>query len=221
MFSDIHKNYDLMNHVLSFGIDCAWRRRAAEESVIDKTNYRILDLASGTGDLAIEMHRACTRHGVRAKILGIDFNDDMLKIAREKTKKLGLNITFEHGDALNLGFPNGSFEVVASAFGLRNFDSLERFVKETHRVLKKGGKLVLMDMAAPDPGLMHEFFKLYSKIIILEGSLIDKGAYAFLVSSIKKFDKKRLVKILEKQGFEGINLMGLPSGMAFLVTAHK
>jgi demethylmenaquinone methyltransferase/2-methoxy-6-polyprenyl-1,4-benzoquinol methylase len=221
MFSDIHKNYDLMNHVLSLGVDVAWRRKAAEESVIDKTDYRILDLASGTGDLAIAMGRACSSHGVRTKILGIDFNDDMLKIAKRKIKNKGLNITFEHGDALNLRFPKDSFEIVASAFGLRNFDSLERFAKEAHRVLKKSGKLILMDMAAPDHGLMRKFFWLYSKVIILEGALIDREAYSFLVNSIKRFDKNKFVKILENQGFKDIKLASMPSGMAFLVTARK
>ena len=221
MFSDICKNYDFMNHVMGLGLDIVWRGIAARESLIGKRSYAVLDIASGTGDLSIAISRACSRSGKEVAITGVDFNSDMLEIAKSKAEKLGLGIKFKVGDALALEFPNGSFDVVASAFGLRNFDSLNTFTKEARRVLKKGGRLVLLEMAEPDRGLMRSIFKLYSKIILLEGMLVNRSAYSYLVSSIKRFDKQRLLAILEKRGFAEIKLVELPSKAAFLVTARR
>jgi demethylmenaquinone methyltransferase / 2-methoxy-6-polyprenyl-1,4-benzoquinol methylase len=221
LFSDIHEQYDTMNHVLSLGIDKIWRKDIASEAIMDMKKYKILDIAAGTGDLSLAIYRACDKAGKDAKILGVDFNKDMLSVAKRKVKKLGLDIKFEQGDALALRFPSNSFEVVTNSFAMRDFDDLSKFVSEIHRVLKKGGKIVLSDMSKPEKGLMKYLFKIYFNIMLLEGMLVDKNAYSFLVKSIKSFDKNNLLKILKKQGFKEIKIRSLTSGSAFLITARK
>jgi len=221
MFSAIHKRYDLMNHMLSLGIDGIWRKRAAEESIIDKKSYRVLDVASGTGELAITIKKLCDKSGKKIELFGVDFNKDMLGIAKKKAKKLDLDIRFQIGDALALKFPNDYFEVVASSFGLRDFDSLEKFVKESHRVLKKNGKLVLLEMSKPDIGIMKYLFRIYFGVMLLEGLFVDRRAYSFLVDSIKRFDKRNLVNLLKEHGFVRVELVDLPFRAAFLATAYK
>ena len=221
MFSEITGSYDLMNWIMSLGFDGLWRKSAGKESLIEKKIYSVMDIAAGTGDFSIAINKACIKEGKKVVITGIDFNNKMLEIARRKTKHLGVKINFETGDALALQFPDRSFDVVASAFGLRNFDSLEKFVGEANRVLKKGGKLVLLDMAAPDNGLMKYAFRFYFKIILLEGALVNRKAYSYLVSSINEFDKNRLPRLLSKSGFSEIKITELPTRVAFMVTARK
>lgn len=220
-FESIHKNYDTMNHVLSLGLDMGWRKRAAKETILEKKDYKILDVASGTGDLAITMFRESRKNGKNVRITGFDVNKHMLSVAKEKVKRLGLDIDFKLGPAESLKFPSKSFEIVTSSFALRDFDSLQKFVEEAHRVLKRNGKIVLMDMARPEGTLSRYFFKAYSKIMLLEGMFIDSEAYSFLVRSINEFDKKKLLKMLKDQGFVDIKLDDLPSNVAFLVTARK
>jgi demethylmenaquinone methyltransferase/2-methoxy-6-polyprenyl-1,4-benzoquinol methylase len=206
---------------MSLGLDGSWRSSAAKESLINKNSYSVIDLAAGTGDLSIAIFKACRKDGRKVSITGVDFNRDMLEIARSKAKRLKFKINFEEGDALALRFSNNRFDVAASAFGLRNFDSLDGFAREAHRILKKDGKLVLLDMAEPEDGIMKCLSSMYLKIILLEGMLINPNAYSFLVSSIKKFDKGKLPVILKKHGFDEIKILGLPSGVAFMVTARK
>lgn len=221
MFSSIHKKYDFMNHALSLGMDNVWRAKAARESIVGKKQYSVLDVAAGTGDLAIAIKRECDRNGKEVKVIGVDFNKDMLGVAREKVRAKNLPISFEIGDALKLEFPDGSFDVITSGFALRDFDDLDGFVRESFRVLNKGGKIVLMDMAKPDNGLSRYFFSFYSRIMLLEGMLADRNAYSFLVNTIKEFDKGRVAKVLEKNGFCNVKIMELPTRVAFIITAVK
>ncbi|MGI0100300.1 MAG: ubiquinone/menaquinone biosynthesis methyltransferase [Candidatus Micrarchaeaceae archaeon] len=221
MFSDIHERYDFMNHLMSMGVDIEWRRRAAREAVIGKDGYGILDIASGTGDLAIAMHNECRRAKKSVRITGVDFNKDMLEVAKRKTAKLGMRIRLEVGDAQRLRFKAGSFDVLTSSFAMRDFDSLPEFIREARRVLKGDGKIILMDMSKPEGGAMKYFFKLYYNIMVLEGMLVDREAYSFLVKSIKSFDKKGLLRLLKREGFINIRLVDLPSKTAFMVTANK
>lgn len=221
MFSEIHDKYDLMNHTMSLGADRMWRNAAAKHSVTDKGNCKILDIACGTGDLTIAIKRLYDKDRKNANVVGIDFNKDMLKIAKAKAKRHGVKIGFEIGDAMKLRFHDNSFDVVASGFALRDFDDLSKFIKESHRVLNSGGKLVLLEMSKPDSGIMRYLFKIYFRIMTLEGMLVNRNAYSFLVSSIMKFDKEKLVKLIEKRGFKDVTLTNLPSGVAFIVTARK
>lgn len=221
LFSNIHESYDLMNHVLSMGVDKQWRKEIANEAMLPAGHYRLLDLATGTGDLAICIHKMARKKSKNVKINGVDFNKDMLGLAKKKIAKSNLDIDFSVGDALSLKFPKNSFEVITCSFAMRDFDSLETFVNECNRVLKKGGKVILADMSKPEEGFMKNFFKFYSKIMVLEGSLVDKDAYQFLVDSINKFDKKKLERLLKKKGFKQVKFRTLQSGAAFIATAYK
>lgn len=221
LFSNIHGSYDLMNHVLSMGMDRKWRTEIAKEAMLPASRYGLLDLATGTGALAIRIGEMAERNSKEIKINGVDFNRDMLKLAKKKVSKGNLGIDFSIGDALSLKFPENSFEVITCSFAMRDFDSLEKFVKECNRVLKKGGKVILADMSRPEEGFMKDFFKFYSKVMVLEGSFINKDAYKFLVESINRFDKKKLGRLLRKKGFTKIKFRTLPSGAAFIATAYK
>jgi demethylmenaquinone methyltransferase/2-methoxy-6-polyprenyl-1,4-benzoquinol methylase len=222
LFSDISSNYDTMNHVLSFGIDTLWRRKAAKAALLPGRSYRVLDIATGTGDLAIAVRKAAVSHSKSADITAMDFNLDMLKIAKSKASNYNIkDIKFETGDALKMKYMDESFDVLTSAFALRNFDDLDSFLKEAYRILRPNGKVVFLDMAIPDSFFEREFFRLYSRFMLIAGSLVDVGAYAWLVKSIKNFDKKRLAQLAAKNKFKNVKITNLTSGIAYLLTAEK
>ncbi|MCL4382099.1 ubiquinone/menaquinone biosynthesis methyltransferase [Candidatus Marsarchaeota archaeon] len=221
MFSRIHKRYDLMNHVLSFGIDKSWRKSAVYSAMIEKKSYRLLDIATGTGDLAIMIKKRGIKKGKDIDIEGIDFNEKMLGFAKVKSKKLGLDIKFSMRDALATEFPDNYFDVITSSFALRDFDSLEQFVDEAYRIMKKNGKIVLLEMSLPKHGINKYVFNFYVNVMRFEGALIDNNAYSFLIKSIKEFDKDRLLALLKKKGFGKVECRALLTNAAFLVTAVK
>ena len=222
LFSDISGKYDTMNHVLSFGVDTLWRRRAAYESIPDKESFKALDVATGTGDLAFAVHNMALKNGKKAEIVGMDFSKKMLDIAKAKAaKRRTAEISFELGDALNMEYEDNSFDVVTTAFSLRNFDDLDKFLKEVHRVLKPGGKFVFIDMAMPDSRFGRAFFKFYSKVMLAMGTLVQRNAYSWLVHSIMKFDKKRLVYLATKNEFNNVSMSNMVSGIAYIITGEK
>jgi demethylmenaquinone methyltransferase/2-methoxy-6-polyprenyl-1,4-benzoquinol methylase len=229
MFSKITPKYDLMNHVLSFNFDRSWRSKAAEETLIPKDEYSVLDVAAGTGDLSIAVDRIARKKGKKAKVYAYDFNKDMLALAKEKFGEEGLeNIKIEHGNAFDIRHKTGSLDVVISGFALRSFryskdgrKGLQKFISESYRVLKPKGKVVLLDMAMPDNMLQRAFFSVYSVPMLIMGSFVDRYTYAWLVRTIKSFDKKMLVSMINSTGFRNTKIRSLRSGIAYLVTAEK
>lgn len=221
IFSNIHKEYDLMNHVMSLGIDKIWRKNAAKEAILKNTAYALLDVGAGTGDLSIAIKEMGDFSGKKIKITAVDSNKDMLAIAKQKIKTKGFKIRLMRGDALKLKFGNSSFDIVVSAFAPRDFSNLEAAVSEFNRVLKKGGKLVILEMAEPDTRFGKFLFFLYSRVILLEGFFINEEAYRFLIDQIYKFDKKNLIKILNENGFNQIKIKPQLSGVAFILIAEK
>ncbi|MHB1664276.1 MAG: ubiquinone/menaquinone biosynthesis methyltransferase [bacterium] len=226
MFSRIYKKYDFMDHILSCNVDIFWRKKAVKETIKglkSYKSYKLLDVASGTGDLAIEIKHASIKkkQGKGIDIYAIDSNNDMLNVAIHKAKKMNLPIHFKVGDALAIDFPADSFDMLTSSFALRDFDDLEKFVQEAKRVLKKGAKIILMDMSNPKGKFSKLFFNLYVKIMILEDSLADKDAYSFLINSIHSFDEQRLIEIMKNQGFKNIKVIKLCPYVTFLLTAEK
>ncbi len=219
-FDRIHRHYDFFNHLFSLGVDIGWRKEAANESMIGKKSYDILDVATGTGDLAMAISRAAKENGKSVKIIGIDFNQHMLDHAKEKVERMGIgNIRIERGDALEIRFGDSTFDVVTSGFALRNFDDLNRFAREAYRVMKKGGKLVMLDMSRPDNNLW--FMKSYFKLMEAIGSLAGKDAYKWLTQSILNFDKHKVAGIFRKQGFSNVKVKELRTGVAFIITGRK
>jgi demethylmenaquinone methyltransferase / 2-methoxy-6-polyprenyl-1,4-benzoquinol methylase len=228
MFSRIAGSYDFMNHLFSMNIDKKWREEAANAAIIPKKRYTILDIAAGTGDLSIAISHLGKEKGKDQEIIASDFNKDMLEIAKNKINQQGItNISTLTEDALRLKHESASIDVVTSAFGLRSFASieegkgLEKFIGESYRVLKKGGKIVLLDMAAPTKPSQKTFFRFYSVIMKGLGSFVDRKAYSWLIDTINKFDKQKLVKVMKKQGFRNIRSSNLTSGIAYLITASK
>lgn len=200
MFASIAPRYDLLNRVLSLGVDRGWRRVAAAEALAHSPRH-VLDVATGTGDFAIELKE----RGPQAEVIGSDFVPQMLDIGREKARARHLNIRFEEGDALRLPYPDASFDAVTCAFGFRNFADYARGLSEMWRVLTPGGRLVLLEFPPPAPGLFGSVFRLYFQYVLPRiGALVsgNAGAYTYLPESVLAFpDPERLAQMMRATGF--------------------
>ena len=187
MFDNIASTYDKLNHRLSWNIDKMWRNKAIK-TLRPYNPQRILDIATGTGDLAILAAEMLNPQ----HITGADISDGMMQIGREKAKKKKLDniLSFERQDCMNLTYSNDSFDAVISAFGIRNFKNLEMGLTEMYRVLQKGGILCILELTTPVRFPMKQLFGLYSHTILpIYGRLISKdtSAYGYLTKSIEAF----------------------------------
>ena len=190
-FDKIARTYDRLNRLMTFGLDRRWRRRAVREFSILNSQFSILDVACGTGDMCVELlKRGCT-------VTGVDLSERMLEIARKKTASANsqfsiLNSQFQKANAEALPFAEGEFDAVTCAFGVRNFVHLEQGLNEMLRVLKPGGRMVILELATPDNPLLKPFYNFYTKRIIpWLGSRIagNREAYTYLPESIERFPK--------------------------------
>ncbi len=221
MFNSIAHRYDFLNHFLSAGIDYSWRKKAIK--ILGKTNpKKILDVATGTGDLAIEAVKLNPE-----KITGIDIAEDMVKIGREKIKKKKLTdiIELQVGDSENLNFEDNYFDAAIVAFGVRNFENLEKGLSEMNRVLKKGAMIVVLEFSKPKKTPVKQFYNFYFKNILPGlGRMIsgDSAAYTYLPESVGKFpDGDDFLKILHKTGFEKTKQTPLTFGIATIYQGIK
>ncbi len=222
MFDNIAHSYDLLNHALSLGIDKRWRR-AAIKSLVPFHPEHMLDVATGTGDFALlsaEMLRPKT-------LLGVDLSEGMLDVAREKVARQSLDtaISFQKEDCLNLSLKADSFDAITVAYGVRNFSDLDRGLGEMLRVLKPGGRLVIIELTAPQRFPMKQLFWLYSHCYMpLLGRLIshDKEAYTYLPATMEVFPQGEEMKgILERVGFRDVTFRRFTFGLSTLYTAAK
>ncbi len=203
MFNDIAGRYDFLNRFLSAGIDLRWRKKALGYLKDIKPGL-ILDVATGTADVAIMA--ADLLHP--DKITGIDISDGMLEIGRKKIEKLGLQKKIEllNGDSEAINFPDNSFDAVTVAFGVRNFQHLEKGLSEIKRVLKPGGKLVVLEFSQPGLPFVKPIYQFYMKVVTPNmGKLFSKNreAYKYLDESIKKFPEgKNFTQILDQLGYQ-------------------
>ncbi|WP_288402746.1 bifunctional demethylmenaquinone methyltransferase/2-methoxy-6-polyprenyl-1,4-benzoquinol methylase UbiE [uncultured Deinococcus sp.] len=201
MFASIAPRYDLLNGVLSLGVDRAWRRAAAAEALALKP-ARLLDVATGTGDFAVELR---TRADARTTVVGSDFVPEMLEIARRKAGARRLDIVFEEGDALGLPYADGSFDAVTCAFGFRNFADYAAGLAEFWRVLAPGGRLVILEFPPPAPGLFGDVFRFYFQQVLPRiGGLVsgNGGAYTYLPESVLAFPPpEQLAQLMRATGF--------------------
>jgi demethylmenaquinone methyltransferase / 2-methoxy-6-polyprenyl-1,4-benzoquinol methylase len=215
MFGSIALRYDLANHVLSCGADFYWRRRAAE-IVGGWYPNRILDLATGTGDLAL----AIARKLPEVEITGVDFSEEMLAVAREK----GLRKTLL-ADAMRLPFTDGSFDCVTIAFGLRNMEDYGAALREMSRVLRKGGHLLILEFSLPRLSILRAVYRLYLHgCMPLLGSFLTrrKSAYHYLGDSIEEFPGgEAMLRLIEVSGFAYSNADPLTGGIVTIYTAQK
>lgn len=222
MFDSVAHSYDKLNHRLSFSIDKYWRKFVVNHLKSVKTDS-ILDVATGTGDLAILEARKL--HPQR--VVGADISEGMMNIGREKVACLGLAdvIEFQREDCLSLSFGDNSFDVVTAAFGIRNFQNLEAGLGEMYRVLKPGGTLCVIELTRPVHFPIRQLFGLYSHTILpLYGKLIskDKSAYKYLIATIEAFPQGELmVGILKKVGFATARFKRLTFGICTCYMAIK
>lgn len=222
MFDNIAPTYDTLNHRLSWNIDKSWRKKAIKQLSPFKPKT-ILDIATGTGDFAILSAKML----LPDTLIGADISEGMMEIGRQKVKNERLEsiISFQKEDCLNLTFPSDTFEAVTAAFGIRNFQDLERGLVEMYRVLKKGGHLCIIELTTPISFPMKQLFKVYSKVVLpFYGRLIskDSSAYDYLNKTIAAFPQgETMMKILQKAGFTKTSFKRLTFGICTMYIAEK
>jgi len=221
MFNNISHRYDFLNHFLSLGIDRIWRKTAIRLLKPLKPQY-LLDVATGTGDFAIQ---ALTLNP--QKVTGVDISEGMLSMGRKKIEKLKLSNRIEllRGDSENLQFGENTFDAVTVGFGVRNFEDIERGLAEIWRVLKPGAMLVVLEFSRPRKFPMRQLYNFYFKNILPGlGRLIsnDKSAYTYLPESVEAFpDGTDFENILKKVGFKETACKPLTFGISSIYTARK
>ena len=222
MFDHIAPGYDTLNHTMSWGIDRHWRKKAIRR-LAPYNPQLIMDVATGTGDFAIKI---CQKLKPKA-LTGIDISEGMLNIGREKARRAGLerHIRFIKEDCAALSFPDGSFDAVTVAFGVRNFEHLDLCLKEIHRVLVSGGHLVILELSKPKSPVVKILYNMYTKIVPpVMGMLMvhDRQAYTYLPRSIKAFPQGEVMQdIIAKAGFREVSFKRLTLGACTLYFATK
>jgi demethylmenaquinone methyltransferase / 2-methoxy-6-polyprenyl-1,4-benzoquinol methylase len=215
MFSAIARRYDLANHTLSCGIDFYWRRRAGDIVVTWRPD-KIVDLATGTGDLALALQKRLPD----AEVTGVDFLPEMLELAQRK----GVRQTVL-ADAMKLPFPDTSFDCVTIAFGLRNMENWRGALAEMSRVLRRDGHLLVLEFSLPTKSIVRTIYRFYlHRCLPLLGSLLTrtKSAYDYLGNSIEEFPNGRaMIDLIEANGFRHATLQPLSYGIATIYTAQK
>jgi len=222
MFDNIASTYDTLNHRLSWNIDKSWRKKAIRR-LAPFSPKTILDIATGTGDFAIMSAKML----LPKTLIGADISDKMMEIGRQKVKEEGLDgiISFQKEDCLNLTFPSNTFDAVTAAFGIRNFQDLEKGLGEMYRVLKKGGHLCIIELTTPISFPMKQLFKIYSKVVLpFYGRLIskDSSAYDYLNKTIAAFPQgETMMNILQRAGFTKTSFTRLTFGICTMYIAEK
>ena len=223
MFDNIAPTYDKLNHIMSLNIDRVWRRRVMR--IVRRAKaHKIMDVATGTGDLAIAMAKRVDR----TQILGVDLSEEMLAVARRKVEKQGLQerIMLEKGDAENLDMvASESIDAATVAFGVRNFENIERGLSEIYRTLKPGGKLVILEFSMPKNRLVRWVYSQYAhRLLPRIGGMIskDKQAYTYLPDSVEEFPApERFAEMLRGVGFVRVKTRSQSFGIAYIYDATK
>ncbi len=221
MFDHIAPKYDFLNHFLSLGIDRLWRKKAVRMLKAYRPQL-ILDVASGTGDFAIETVRLKPK-----EIVGFDLSEQMIRVGEEKVKRLRLDhlIRFQKGDSENMPFPDQSFDAITVAFGVRNFEHLEKGLREFHRVLKTGGVAMILEFSRPRMFPFKQLYMFYFRQILPRiGGMVSKdaSAYSYLPESVLAFpDGQEFLDILSRTGFSRVRQKRLTMGIATIYEAVK
>ena len=222
MFDSIAGTYDLLNHALSFGIDKGWRKKGIS-FLKPYAPSEVLDLATGTGDLAISIYKMLAPD----KIIGADISEGMMDVGRKKVADLGLSSTilFEQQDCLNLSYEENSFDAITAAFGVRNFENLEKGLTDILRTLKPGGQLIILETSVPTQFPFKQGYYVYTNFIMPTiGKLFskDKKAYQYLSTSAQNFPfGEALNNILRKIGFIDVKHLPQTFGVATIYQASK
>ena len=219
MFDRIAGLYDRMNSVMTAGLHHEWRRRAADLAELSPGG-RALDVATGTGDLALEL---ATRVGAGGEVVGVDFSERMLELARAKAEERaaslgGAGVRFETGNALALEYPDGAFDAATVGFGARNFSDLDRGLSEMARVVRPGGRVVVLEITTPRRPPLSTFFDVwFDHIVPVLGRVVDSQAYSYLPSSVKRFPgPEELAAVMWRSGLRDIRYVLTAGGIIAL-----
>ena len=221
MFNNISKRYDFLNHFLSLGIDKLWRKKAVKQ-LKELNPERMLDIATGTGDFAVALLKLDPK-----EIIGVDISSGMLEVGNDKMRKRGYSdkIKLILGDSENLQFDESYFDGVTVAFGVRNFENLEKGLAEMLRVIKPGGKAVILEFSKPKKFPIKQLFGFYSKRLIpFIGKLVskDKRAYAYLPESVEAFPEgQAFLDIMSTVGYKNVHGIPVSGGIATIYVGIK
>lgn len=221
MFNNISKRYDFLNHFLSLGIDKLWRKKAVKQ-LKELNPERMLDIATGTGDFAVALLKLDPK-----EIIGVDISSGMLEVGNDKMRKRGYSdkIKLILGDSENLQFDDSYFDGVTVAFGVRNFENLEKGLAEMLRVIKPGGKAVILEFSKPKNFPIKQLFGFYSKRLIpFIGKLVskDKRAYEYLPESVEAFPEgEAFLNIMSSVGYKNVHGIPVSGGIATIYIGIK
>lgn len=222
MFNRIAESYDRLNHIMSLNIDRAWRRHGVD-LVAEHTPHRILDLATGTADLAIYMARRIPS----AEVVGVDLSTEMLAVgsAKIEAEELADRVTLQEGDAEALPFADGSFDAVTVAFGVRNFADLPLSLRQMHRVLRQEGMVMIIELSTPSNPVVKWGYEFYAfRLLPWIGGVVskDRAAYRYLPASIRAFHRpERVVEMMREAGFKEVVSESKSLGIAHVYYAKK
>ena len=221
MFDNVSSKYDFLNHLLSGGIDILWRKKAIR--LLKKAQPKtILDIATGTGDFAIEALALKPD-----KIVGVDISEGMLSFGREKIKKLGVEsvITLQTGDSEKLQFEDNTFDAVIVSFGVRNFENLEKGLTDMCRVMKTGGTCIVLEFSKPQKFPMKQLYNFYFKNILpTVGKIVSKdtSAYTYLYDSVQAFPEgSEFMQVFQRAGFNNTQCLPLTFGISTIYIGRK
>jgi demethylmenaquinone methyltransferase/2-methoxy-6-polyprenyl-1,4-benzoquinol methylase len=222
LFAVIAGRYDLLNHVLSCGIDRLWRRRLVTLAITGGSGLSVLDICSGTGDIALAFRR---RAGVR--VVGVDFSREMLSVAQKKAAHplVGRGIDLVCGDALALPFADGTFDVATMGFGLRNLSNYGKGISEATRVVTMGGRILILEFAPPKHRGVLFLYRLYLRFVIpIVGGLLTgrRAAYEHLSDTIAGFlGPRQVIGVMEECGLKNLKAVRLTGGIAYIYSGGK
>lgn len=223
MFDSISGDYDKLNHIMSLDVDRTWRKRALKRIVDTAGPLSVLDLACGTGDFSV----AIAERLESGHVTGVDLSEGMLKVMEEKVARegLGSKVSAELGDGEDLHFPDASFDRVTIAFGIRNFEDKAKGLRETLRVLKPGGRLVILELSRPENAVVRWFYDLYFLHVMpaIGGSVSgDKAAYKYLPASVVKFPSKdEFMAMMREAGFGNVSHKAFTFGICRMFIGEK
>lgn len=223
MFDAVAPTYDSLNHIMSLGVDKSWRRKAVRE-IVSEGVREVLDVACGTGDSAIAIAKALPKNG---KVTGIDISDGMMALVADKAEKKGVagKITLRKEDGEAMSFADGTFDCVTCSFGIRNFEHKEKGLAEFRRVLRKGGKVVILELSVPQNRVLRWFYDIYFLHILPRiGGVIsgEKAAYRYLPASVHNFPApEAFCKMLSEAGFSSVRYRTLSLGLCRLYVGEN